>query len=69
MIPAKALQCLITADELQTKKIKLNGELLELTGEGELPLIMEKEIQAGELQLPPHSNMFLSFQQMEDQIN
>jgi heparanase len=62
-IPYPAEQYLITADELQTKKIKLNGEVLQLTKDNELPFIKGKRIKAGEIQLPPHSIAFLSFKQ------
>ncbi|MBL4559358.1 MAG: hypothetical protein JKX79_00085 [Labilibaculum sp.] len=60
-IPSSAEQYMITADKLQTKKIKLNGEELKLTKDGELPAIKGQKIKAGELCLPPHSITFLSF--------
>ncbi|MBL4559359.1 MAG: hypothetical protein JKX79_00090 [Labilibaculum sp.] len=63
-IPSSAEQYVITADELQTKKIKLNGEELKLTKDGELPTIKGEKIKAGELCLPPHSITFLSFPKM-----
>lgn len=63
-LPGKAEQYLITANELQTKSIQLNGELLVLTTEDELPVFQGKAIQAGELQLPPHSILFLAFEQI-----
>lgn len=62
-IPSKAEQYLITAnaDELQTKKVRLNGEELALTSDDELPVIKGGKIKAGEIVLPPYSILFLSF--------
>lgn len=60
-IPSSAEQYLLTANELQTKNIKLNGEELQLTPNGELPEVKGKKIKAGEIELPPHSILFLSF--------
>lgn len=60
-IPLPAEQYMITADKLQTKRIQLNGEELMLTAKEELPVIEGEKIKAGELQLPPHSITFLSF--------
>ena len=64
-IPAKAEQYLLTADEIQTKKVKLNGEVLELTIDNELPDIKGKMINAGEVKLPSHSILFLSFKNIK----
>jgi hypothetical protein len=63
-IPATAEQFMLTAGagDLQTKKVSLNGEALELTAKQELPVIKGKKIKAGEIQLPPHSITFLSFE-------
>lgn len=60
-IPSPAELFMLTADELQTKKVKLNGKVLELTENGELPVINGTEVKAGEIQLPSHSIVFLSF--------
>jgi hypothetical protein len=60
-IPANAEQYLLTADELQTKTIKLNGTVLKLNSNETLPEIKGKKIKAGEVQLPAHSILFLSF--------
>ena len=60
-IPTSAEQYLITADELQTKTIKLNGEELQLTANGELPEIKGQKLKAGVVCLPPQSILFLSF--------
>lgn len=61
-IPAKAQQYLLSAaeDDLQTKKVNLNGKLLELTANEELPKIDGKKIDAGTLTLPPYSILFLT---------
>ncbi len=60
-IPSKGEQYLLTADELLTKRIYLNGTLLELTGDDELPGIKGKKIRKGTLILPAYSIAFLSF--------
>jgi hypothetical protein len=60
-IPANAEQYLLTADELQTKTVKLNGTVLKLNSNETLPEIKGKKIKAGEVQLPAHSILFLSF--------
>jgi len=60
-IPAKAEQYMLTADELQAKRVRLNGEVLELTPEDEIPDIAGKKIKKGDLVLPAYSITFLSF--------
>lgn len=60
-IPSKAEQYLITADELQTKTIKINGKKLELKSDETLPDIKGKKIKAGTIQIPAYSIMFLTF--------
>lgn len=60
-IPAKGEKYLLTAEELQTKTIILNGEVLKLKLDETLPNIKGEKIKAGEVQLPPHSILFLSF--------
>jgi len=60
-IPAKAEKYLLTAEELQTDTIKLNGEVLKLKPDETLPDISGEKIKAGEVQLPPLSILFLSF--------
>jgi len=60
-IPAEAEQYLLTADELLTKTVKLNGKVLQLTPDEALPAIHGEKICAGEVRLPPHSILFLSF--------
>ena len=60
-IPSNAEQFLLTADEPEAKKIKLNNDLLKMKPDETLPDIRGKKIKAGELKLPPHSILFLSF--------
>lgn len=60
-LPSAAEQYLFTADELQTKKVKLNGELLQLKSNETLPDIKGKKVKAGLLSMPAHSIMFLAF--------
>lgn len=60
-IPSNAEQYMITADELEAKTIKLNGDILKLKPGETLPDIKGKKIKAGEVKLPMHSILFLSF--------
>ena len=61
-IPVKAEKYLLTSEEnLQTKTIKLNGIVLKLKPDETLPELKGEKIKAGEVQLPPHSILFLSF--------
>jgi hypothetical protein len=60
-IPSNAEQYMLTADELEAKTIKLNSKILALKPNGTLPDIKGKKIKAGEVKLPPHSILFLSF--------
>lgn len=60
-IPDNANQYLLTADELMTKKIKLNGLELKLTDKEEVPVLKGQKVKAGSITLPAHSIMFLTF--------
>lgn len=62
-IPSKARQYLLTAasENLQTKTVILNGKMLELIKDEKLPEINGEKINAGELTIPPHSILFLTF--------
>lgn len=60
-IPQKAEKYLITADDILSKTVKLNGEALTLSSDGKLPIIKSKKIKAGEIMLPSHCIMFLTF--------
>lgn len=60
IIPSSAKQFTLTADELLTKKVKLNGEELRLNND-ELPTISGRSIKKGNIELPAYSIMFLAF--------
>lgn len=60
-IPKEAQQYLLTADELQTKVVKLNGTMLSLTSKDQTPVINGKKLNPGILILPPQSIQFLAF--------
>ena len=60
-IPSNAGQFMLTANELETRKIQLNGKDLALTTNDELPVIKGKAIKAGVVQIPAHSITFLTF--------
>jgi hypothetical protein len=60
-IPSDAEQFMLTANELETRKIQLNGKDLSLTANDELPVINGKAVKAGVIQIPPHSITFLTF--------
>jgi heparanase 1 len=62
IIPADASKYLLTADELVTKKIKLNGEELKLTAKDGLPAIIGQPVKAGSITIPAHSILFLAFE-------
>ena len=59
-IPQGAEQYLLTADDVLSKKVKLNGKVLELTADDQLPEIKGEKIKAGKVQLPAHSILFLA---------
>ncbi len=61
MIPSSAKQYTLTADELSSKKVKLNGMELQLKND-ELPMLLGKKIKKGSIELPAHSIMFLTFE-------
>ena len=60
-IPDGAIQYALTADELITKKVKLNDKELQLTLDDSIPVISGKKIKKGRVALPAHSIMFLEF--------
>jgi hypothetical protein len=66
-IPVSAEQYLLTADELMTKRVKLNGRVLQLTPDEMLPGINGEKISAGEVRLPPHSILFLAIPDISGQ--
>jgi len=60
-IPADAEQYLLTSDDILSKEVKLNGEVLQLNPDDTLPAIQGKNVPAGELVMPSQSIMFLTF--------
>jgi hypothetical protein len=60
-IPSEAKQYLLTAEELLTKKVSLNGKMLQMTSNDELPVIQGKSVKQGSVELPAYSIMFLTF--------
>lgn len=64
-LPTKGELYLLTADELLTKKVKLNGEYLSLTSDDQLPVLKAKKVKKGDLKLPPHSIAFLTFDKIK----
>lgn len=62
-LPTSAKQYLFTADadELQTKIVRLNGEVLKLKSNETLPVIKGKKVKAGDVKLPPRSIAFITF--------
>ncbi|WP_163326240.1 hypothetical protein [Draconibacterium mangrovi] len=60
-IPKDAEQYLLTADELLTKTVKLNGKVLKLTANEKLPDIKGEKVSAGTVSIPSYSIMFLTF--------
>jgi heparanase 1 len=60
-IPSEAKQYLLTAEELLTKKVSLNGKMLQMTSNDELPVIQGKNVKQGSVELPAYGIMFLTF--------
>ena len=60
-IPNKAKQYLLTADSLDTKTVHLNGKALKLNSDDSLPNISGERIEAGDVRIPSHGILFLSF--------
>lgn len=60
-IPDDAIQYLLTADELITKKVKLNDKELKLTVDDTIPDISGRKVKKGKVDLPAHSLLFLEF--------
>ena len=60
-VPSDAEQYLLSADELVTKTVKLNGKILELNADDSLPEIIGKEINNREVTVPAQSMMFMTF--------
>jgi heparanase len=61
-IPKNGIKYLLTADELLSKSIKLNGKVLKLTADDNVPELKGEKVNAGTMKLPARSIAFLSFQ-------
>ena len=51
----------LTADELQSKTVRLNGDILQLAADGTLPRPVGRPVSKGPLPLPPTSISFVAF--------
>ena len=60
-IPSGAQQYLLTADDILSKTIKLNGKVLKLNSDDTLPELRGESIKIGDVVIPPRSIMFLAF--------
>ncbi len=61
-IPVSAEKYLLTADSLQSKSVRLNGEVLQLTSDGKMPSISGEKISAGKVSIPAYSLLFLAIE-------
>jgi hypothetical protein len=59
-LPTAALRYTLTADELQSGAVKLNGRELALTNDDQIPSLHAAPVAKGELQLAPASITFLA---------
>jgi hypothetical protein len=51
----------LTADELQSRAVRLNGEILETAADGAVPRLRGRSVSRGPLALPPTSITFITF--------
>lgn len=61
-IPSKGKQYTLTSNELQGNSVQLNGEDLKLSDDDVLPAITGKKINAGNVEIPPASITFITFE-------
>ena len=59
-LPVAAQQYRLTADELESRSVRLNGRPLALTRQGRLPALVSVRVGAGRLSLAPMSVTFLA---------
>lgn len=59
-LPAAAERYTLTADELASTKVKLNGKALQAAPDGSLPQMRGEHIKAGNVELPAESVTFLA---------
>ena len=64
-IPANAEKYLLSTDEILSKSVRLNGEVLKLNSDGTLPKIKGEEVKAGEVNIPGQSILFFTFSNNE----
>lgn len=60
-ISSDAVQYILNSAELQGSTVQLNGQELQLTADDELPGLNGQKIEAGEVELPPVSIGFFTF--------
>ncbi len=61
-IPSGAEQYTLNSNDLQSDHVQLNGEDLNLSGDDMLPVIKGKKITEGNVELPPASITFITFE-------
>ncbi|WP_321346147.1 hypothetical protein [uncultured Draconibacterium sp.] len=59
-IPIQAQQYLLTADDILSKTVRLNGKIMELNSDDTLPEVKGENKKAGEIIIPARSIMFLA---------
>ena len=59
-VPLAGTRYTLSASELLSKTVLLNGTPLELTADGSLPKLAGKPVRSGELSLPPRTISFLA---------
>lgn len=64
-VPSGGKLYLLTADELLTKKVKLNGKELSLIKDYTIPSIKGQLLKKGKVALPAHSIAFLTFEKIQ----
>lgn len=60
-VPKNGKEYTLTSDELQGKEVKLNGKVLQLESNDNMPAIGGKDIKAGNVELPSLSITFITF--------
>jgi len=60
-IPEKAEKYLLTSDDILSKSIMLNGEVLKLNSDETLPELKGEKVKAGVITIPGQSVLFLAF--------
>lgn len=63
-LPSNAKMYLFTADDMLSKKVKLNGTELKMNEKDELPAIKGQKVKAGLVQIPAKSIVFFEFKKV-----